>query len=200
MTGCQPLRVERAAITQHSEKDAGEFVRGGGDGEENRVWHEDGENNHRAQSGCERRWWRRCARHSPAGSAPYGYSKGFAARRQSAVRKGKRVICGPTSLKKVSTLWALMPGMVVKSTPRMRGASRRGHRRGADCLELCIWWREPPRIALGNRSLRAFARCVGRTRQSESENAGRSPRPVAGKRDAQHGNRPPDFKPLGGWL
>ena len=32
MTGCQPLRVERAAITQHSEKDAGEFVRGGGDG------------------------------------------------------------------------------------------------------------------------------------------------------------------------
>jgi len=28
------------------------------------------------------------------------------------------------------------------------GASRREHRRWADCLGPCIWWREPPRIAV----------------------------------------------------
>ena len=34
--------------------------------------------------------------------------------------EGKRVICGPTSQKKLSTPWALMPGIPVRSTPRIR--------------------------------------------------------------------------------
>src|ERR1700704_3426858 len=34
--------------------------------------------------------------------------------------EGKRVICGPTSQKKVSTAWALKPGIAVRSTPRIR--------------------------------------------------------------------------------
>ena len=62
------------------------------------------------------------------------------------MRKGKRVICGPTSLKKVSTLWALMPGMVVKSTPRMRGASRRDIEEGLIALS----------FVFGGGSLRAL--------------------------------------------
>ena len=36
-------------------------------------------------------------------------------------RLRKRVICGPTSQKKVSAVWALMPGMAVRSTPRLSG-------------------------------------------------------------------------------
>ena len=44
--------------------------------------------------------------------------------------EGKRVICGPTSQKKLSTPWALMPGIPVRSTPRIRciseGTSKAG--------------------------------------------------------------------------
>ena len=60
----QEVRVERAAVTEHGEENAGEFMRGGGEGRrENRVWHEDGENSHPAQSRCDTRWSRPCVRH-----------------------------------------------------------------------------------------------------------------------------------------
>ena len=36
------------------------------------------------------------------------------------LEEAKRVICGPTSQKKVSTAWALKPGIAVRSTPRIR--------------------------------------------------------------------------------
>ena len=122
----QQLRVERAAVTEHSEKDAGEFVRGGGDG---RRGTESGAKT--AKIVTQREWLRykvvAAMRKALASRQrtlrvfeerilpPLMRLSGQSPSQEAKCREeGKRVICGPTSQKKASTAWALMPGIAAQ--------------------------------------------------------------------------------------